>query len=237
MSGRTSGIRRTRERLVRSRGQSAQFGRIARRRHEPATTYRYNKPVEFSPHRVMFRPRAAHDIRVLSATLAVSPHSTKYWMQNVFSNSVAIVEPQVSADALDLRARFVIEHSGVRNLELPVAPEAGNYAFQYNDEDRLDLAPFLLRNIQRISQFPQTGPLNYYSQCSTRTYTTAKCETVHCALRPRTARKRAGRRRSLVSTRNETAGFSVDAHKNLQAPYVVRLALCGHHLAWACFRG
>ena len=110
---------------------------------EHVTTYRYNKPVEFSPHRVMFRPRAAHDIRVLSATLAVSPHSTQYWMHDVFSNSVAIVEPRVPADALELRARFVVEHFGVKNLELPVTPEAENYPFGYADEDRLDLAPFL----------------------------------------------------------------------------------------------
>ena len=42
---------------------------------EHVTTYRYHKPVEFSTHRVMFRPRAAHDIRVVSAALAVSPYS------------------------------------------------------------------------------------------------------------------------------------------------------------------
>jgi transglutaminase-like putative cysteine protease len=48
------------------------------------TTYRYNKPVEFSEHRVMFRPRAAHDIRVLSATLDVSPLSKQRWVQDVF---------------------------------------------------------------------------------------------------------------------------------------------------------
>ena len=91
---------------------------------EHVTTYRYNKPVEFSRHRVMFRPRAAHDIRVLSATLAVSPHSTQYWKQDVFSNSVAVVEPRVPANMLEFRARFIIEHFGVKNLELPVAPEA-----------------------------------------------------------------------------------------------------------------
>jgi transglutaminase-like putative cysteine protease len=101
----------------------------------------------------MFRPRAAHDIRVLSATLEVSPHSTQYWVQDVFSNSVAIVEPRVPADALELRGRFVIEHFGVRNLELPVAPEAENYPFQYSDEDQLDLAPFL------PSQYPADQPL------------------------------------------------------------------------------
>jgi transglutaminase-like putative cysteine protease len=110
---------------------------------EHVTTYRYHTPVEFSKHRVMFRPRAAHDIRVLSATIAASPHSTQYWKQDVFSNSVVVVEPRVPADKLELRARFVIEHFGVKNLELPLAPEAENYPFQYTDEDRLDLAGFL----------------------------------------------------------------------------------------------
>ena len=110
---------------------------------EHVTTYRYNKPVEFSPHRVMFRPRAAHDIRVLSATLEASPHSKQHWVQDVFSNSVAVVEPRVPADVLELRARFVIEHFGTKNLELPIDPEAENYPFQYADEDRMDLATFL----------------------------------------------------------------------------------------------
>ncbi|WP_109483721.1 transglutaminase family protein [Paraburkholderia sp. C35] len=120
---------------------------------EHITTYRYNKPVEFSPHRVMFRPRAAHDIRVLSATLEASPHSTQYWLQDVFSNSVAVVEPRVPADVLTLHARFVIEHFGVKNLELPLAPEAENYPFQYSLEDRLDLSPFL------PPQYPDDQPL------------------------------------------------------------------------------
>jgi len=120
---------------------------------EHVTTYRYHRPVEFSPHRVMFRPRAAHDIRVLSAMLAASPHSIQYWMQDVFSNSVAIVEPRVPADTLELRAHFVIEHFGVRNLELPVAPEAENYPFQYTVDDQLDLTPFL------PPQYPDDQPI------------------------------------------------------------------------------
>ena len=110
---------------------------------EHVTTYRYHRPVEFSAHRVMFRPRAAHDIRVLSATVEVSPHSRQYWVQDVFSNSVAVVEPRVPADMLELRARFVIEHFGTKNLELPITAEAENYPFKYADEDRLDLANFL----------------------------------------------------------------------------------------------
>jgi transglutaminase-like putative cysteine protease len=111
---------------------------------EHFTTYRYRKPVEFSTHRVMFRPRAAHDIRVLSANLEVSPLSRHYWVHDVFSNSVAVVEPRVPADRLQFRASFVIEHLGVKNLELPLDASAESYPFHYTDEDRLDLANFLL---------------------------------------------------------------------------------------------
>jgi len=118
---------------------------------EHRTTYRYHKPVEFSPHRVMFRPRAAHDIRVLSANLEVSPLSRQYWMQDVFSNSVAVVEPRIPADRLQFRASFVIEHLGVKNLELPLDPSAESYPFQYTAEDCLDLANFL------PLQYPEDG--------------------------------------------------------------------------------
>jgi transglutaminase-like putative cysteine protease len=110
---------------------------------EHHTTYRYHKPVEFSPHRVMFRPRAAHDIRVVSSNLEVSPLSRQYWVQDVFSNSVAVVEPRVPADRLEFRASFVIEHLGTKNLELPLDASAESYPFKYADEDRLDLANFL----------------------------------------------------------------------------------------------
>src|SRR5262245_37523501 len=120
---------------------------------EHVTRYRYHKPVEFSPHRVMFRPRAAHDIRVLSSDLEVSPLSKQYWKQDVFSNSVAVVEPRVPADVLEFRASFVIEHFGVKNLELPIAPAFENYPFQYTDEDKLDLANFL------PPQYPDDQPM------------------------------------------------------------------------------
>jgi transglutaminase-like putative cysteine protease len=110
---------------------------------EHVTTYRYHSPVEFSPHRLLFRPRAAHDIRVLSATVHASPHSKQHWVQDVFSNSVAIITPQVPADSLELKARFVIEHFGTPNLELPLAPEAETYPFQYSEDDRTDLATFI----------------------------------------------------------------------------------------------
>lgn len=110
---------------------------------EHLTTYRYAKPVEFSPHKVMFRPRAAHDIRVLKAGLEVSPLSRQHWVHDIFSNSVAVVDLLEPAEELRFTARFTIEHFGVRNLELPIDPEAQDYPFEYNADDKIDLAPFL----------------------------------------------------------------------------------------------
>jgi hypothetical protein len=37
------------------------------------TTYRYLNPVSFGDHRMMFRPRDSHDLRLLDATLSISP--------------------------------------------------------------------------------------------------------------------------------------------------------------------
>ncbi len=120
---------------------------------EHVTTYRYARPVEFSPHRVAFHPRAAHDIRVLQASLEVSPHSRQHWVHDVFSNSVAVVEPLIPADELRFTARFSIEHLGVQNTELPVAPEAEQYPFEYKADDRADLSSLM------APQYPQDGAL------------------------------------------------------------------------------
>lgn len=110
---------------------------------EHVTTYRYAQPVEFGIHRVAFHPRAAHDIRVLYADLTVSSPCRQHWIHDVFSNSVAVVEPLVPADTLSFTARFAIEHMGIKNQELPIDPEAELYPFQYSADDLINLSGFL----------------------------------------------------------------------------------------------
>ena len=110
---------------------------------EHTTTYRYAQPVAFGPHRVAFHPRAAHDIRVLYAELTASTASRQRWIHDVFSNSIAIVEPLVPADTLTLSARFAIEHLGVLNHELPLDGEAKLYPFKYSADDLHNLSSFL----------------------------------------------------------------------------------------------
>src|SRR5512147_2005743 len=88
------------------------------------TVYRYSEPVSFGEHRVMFRPRDSHDLRVLATDLQVSPAASIRLIQDPHSNSVALVQPNVAASELRIVCTFTIEHAQSQNLELPLAPGA-----------------------------------------------------------------------------------------------------------------
>lgn len=107
------------------------------------TVYRYREPVRFGEHRVMFRPRESHDLRVLATDLEVSPQSEVRLIQDPHSNSVALVQPLAPADELKIVCTFTIEHAHSHNLELPLAPSAEHFPFAYSVEERFDLEHYL----------------------------------------------------------------------------------------------
>ena len=107
------------------------------------TLYRYKTPVSFGEHRVMFRPRDSHDLRVLATDLQVSPEAIVRLIQDPHSNSVALVQPLSSATELKIVCSFTIEHAHSYNLELPVAQQAERFPFAYSVDDRVDLEPYL----------------------------------------------------------------------------------------------
>ena len=45
-----------------------------------ATLYRYRQPVSFGAHRLMFRPRDSHDLRLIEAELVIDPPATVRWL-------------------------------------------------------------------------------------------------------------------------------------------------------------
>jgi len=107
------------------------------------TTYRYREPVRFGEHRVMFRPRDSHDLRVLATDLQVSPEAAVRLIQDPHSNSIAIVQPHGEAAELRLECSFTIEHAHTHNLELPLDPAAEFFPFAYSVEERFDLEHYL----------------------------------------------------------------------------------------------
>ena len=107
------------------------------------TIYHYKQPVTFGEHRVMFRPRDSHDLRVLATDLQVSPEAMVRMIQDPHSNSVALVQPLKPATELQIVCRFVIEHAHTNNLELPLSPSAEVFPFAYSLEERFDLEGYM----------------------------------------------------------------------------------------------
>ena len=110
------------------------------------TTYRYKQPVTFGEHRVMFRPRDSHDLRVLATDLEVSPPSQVRMIQDPHSNSVALVQPNGPAKELKIVCSFTIEHAVTSTLELPLSPSAEVFPFAYSLDERFDLELYLRPN-------------------------------------------------------------------------------------------
>src|SRR5687768_9505991 len=107
------------------------------------TTYRYKEPVSFGLHRVMFRPRDSHDLRVLATDLQVSPEAHVRLIQDPHSNSVALVQPQGEATELRIVCAFTIEHVPAPLDELALEPAAEFLPFAYSVQERLDLEHYL----------------------------------------------------------------------------------------------
>ena len=108
------------------------------------THYQYVNPVELNEHRVLFRPRDSHDVRVLATDMIVTPPPAAIRLiQDSYSNSVALVQPQSPADELKVVCTFTVEHAGLSAVEFPLSPNAQSYPFSYDAEESLVLAHYM----------------------------------------------------------------------------------------------
>jgi transglutaminase-like putative cysteine protease len=107
------------------------------------TLYRYREPVGFGEHRVMFRPRDSHDLRVLATDLECSPEAHVRMIQDPHSNSVALVTPLGPAAELKIVCTFSIEHAPSHDAGLALSPSALIFPFAYSVEERFDLEHYM----------------------------------------------------------------------------------------------
>lgn len=115
------------------------------------TLYRYRRPVSFGEHRLMFRPRDSHDIRLLSTGLTISPTAQVRWLHDVFGNSIALAGFEETADELRLESLFTVDHYGVTEDTFPIASYARSMPFSYASEEIPDLG----RTIERHYPDPE----------------------------------------------------------------------------------
>jgi transglutaminase-like putative cysteine protease len=103
------------------------------------TVYRYAGPVTFGNHRLMFRPRDSHDLRLLDTALTLRPAGTVRWFHDVFGNSIAVAQFAEGATELFLQSAFRIEHYPLEPDAVILEAYAERYPFSYAAEEIPDL--------------------------------------------------------------------------------------------------
>jgi transglutaminase-like putative cysteine protease len=107
------------------------------------TRYSYDRPVFFGEHRLMIRPRDAHDMRILDSSLTVSPRADVHWAFDTFGNSVTLLSFHEPADELVISSELLLRRYG---LDAPLARFgrfAGGYPVVYDADERIDLASLM----------------------------------------------------------------------------------------------
>jgi transglutaminase-like putative cysteine protease len=116
------------------------------------TSYRYNQPVSFGPHRAMMRPREGHDVHIVHGQVAVEPKATIRWLRDIYSNSIAILTFSEPAETLSIRSDIEVELRQDSPIECLIDPAARLYPFQYAPEEQVELIHY------RLPSYPYEGP-------------------------------------------------------------------------------
>jgi transglutaminase-like putative cysteine protease len=106
-----------------------------------ATVYRYCEPVGLGEHRMMFRPRESHDLRLIRTGLTITPAPAHLrWLHDPFDNSVAVATFEGTTCELRFESTVTLEHFESTRPEYPIEDSAKRYPFRYSDEDFSNLA-------------------------------------------------------------------------------------------------
>ena len=113
------------------------------------TIYRYAEPVGLGEHRMMFRPRESHDLRLIAERLDIVPKPVRLrWVHDVFDNSVAVATFSGRTTELRFDSTVTLEHTETDLPDYALESQAATYPFAYARDELPDLAPALQR------QFP-----------------------------------------------------------------------------------
>lgn len=110
------------------------------------TDYSYRRKVQFGEHRLMFRPRGSHDLRLIETRLAISPDAKVHWLHDVFNNSVAVAQFDLASDHLSFDSTIVLEHYGMEGPDASVEDFAQSLPFSYLPEEIPDIARLMERH-------------------------------------------------------------------------------------------
>ena len=97
-----------------------------------STVYRYREPVGLGEHRMMFRPRESHDLRLIRTGLLIIPQPAHLrWLHDPFDNSVAVATFEGTTSELRFESTVTLEHFENTPPEYPLEDYAQTYPFKY----------------------------------------------------------------------------------------------------------
>ena len=103
------------------------------------TAYRYRRPVDLWPHRLMLCPRESRDLQVISCVVTVSPNAQVTWAHDVFGNAVATAAFQGASDSLVIDSVVELRLEAMAWPIFNIAASAIVYPFRYSDDEWTDL--------------------------------------------------------------------------------------------------
>jgi transglutaminase-like putative cysteine protease len=113
---------------------------------EHTTIYRYGEPVMLGEHRMMFRPRDSHDLRLIDTSLTIEPRPAELrWLHDPFDNSVAIATFEGSTSRLSFESTVTLEHFESSPPDYQLERHARTYPFRYSNDDFANLNRALAR--------------------------------------------------------------------------------------------
>jgi len=111
------------------------------------TTYRYRQPVAFGEHRMMLRPRDAHDQQLIESRLDISPEPISLrFIHDAFGNHVGIARFSGRADVLRFDSTIRLHHAPAEALGIEIEDYARTVPFCYSAEEMPDLARCIERH-------------------------------------------------------------------------------------------
>jgi transglutaminase-like putative cysteine protease len=123
------------------------------------TVYRYSEPVGLGEHRMLFRPRESHDLKLVKARLDITPTPIRLrWLHDVFDNSIAVAKFDGSTSELCFDSIVTLEHVETMLPDYPLEEYAKTYPFTYSDDE----VPNLARGL--VHQYPSDNVSRWVHQ-------------------------------------------------------------------------
>lgn len=107
------------------------------------TRYDYDHPVSFGTHRLLIRPRDSHALRIVEASLYVTPPGPTRWTYDANGNCVCLFEPRGYSTSLSIISELVIDRFPAPLSPLRIDNPHTLTPIVYDREDHATLAPFM----------------------------------------------------------------------------------------------